>query len=117
MMSAISSAFSGLSAFTKQIGVTANNTANVMTDGFKKSRAVLEETQPQGVQARVETIDSPGPLAVEPTQSGLRLVEQSNVDIAEEMVNLMLGQRAYEANLKTIQAEDKRIGSFLDIME
>ncbi len=33
-------------------------------------------------------------------------LEVSNVDVAEEMVNMIIGQRAYEANSKTIQTVD-----------
>lgn len=36
--------------------------------------------------------------------------EQSNVVLVDEMVNLMMAQRAYEMNLKAIQAADDMIG-------
>ncbi len=46
-----------------------------------------------------------------PGQDGLGGINQgflevSNVDIAEEMVNMIVGQRAYEANSKTIRTVD-----------
>ena len=37
-------------------------------------------------------------------------LEVSNVDVAEEMVNMIIGQRAYEANSKTIQTVDSMLG-------
>jgi flagellar basal-body rod protein FlgG len=37
-------------------------------------------------------------------------VEQSNVKLVDEMVNLMLAQRAYEMNVKVIQAADEILG-------
>jgi flagellar basal-body rod protein FlgC len=117
MISAIYSALSGLVAFEKKIGVTANNVANVNTDGFKKSRVTLEESQPQGVQAKIQQINTPGPLALEQTPEGESLVEKSNVDISEEMANLIVGQRFYEANLRTLKTEDERLGSLLDIVK
>ena len=117
MISAIYSALSGLSAFQKKIGITANNVANVNTDGFKKSRVILEESQPQGVQAKIEKVSTPGPLALEQTQEGESLVEKSNVDVGEEMTNLIVGQRFYEANLRTLKTEDERLGSLLDIVK
>jgi flagellar hook protein FlgE len=40
--------------------VAANNIANVSTDGFKKSRAVLSTVQPRGVKAEVEQARQPG---------------------------------------------------------
>ena len=32
------------------------------------------------------------------------------MDVAEEMVNMIIGQRAYEANSKTIQTVDSMLG-------
>ena len=36
-------------------------------------------------------------------------LEGSNVDMASEMVNMIVGQRAYEANSKTIQTCDQML--------
>jgi flagellar hook-associated protein FlgK len=47
MLSAILSALSGLHAFQKYFNVTAHNTAHVLTEGYKKSRVVMEEAQAQ----------------------------------------------------------------------
>lgn len=49
-----------------------------------------------------------------PGQSGLGTLQQgfleaSNVDLAEEMVNMIIGQRAYEANSKTIRTVDEML--------
>jgi flagellar basal-body rod protein FlgG len=49
-----------------------------------------------------------------PGQDGLGtlrqgFLESSNVDMAEEMVNMIIGQRAYEANSKTIQTVDQML--------
>jgi flagellar basal-body rod protein FlgG len=37
-------------------------------------------------------------------------VEQSNVEIVQEMVNMIVAQRAYETNSKAIQAADEMLG-------
>jgi flagellar basal-body rod protein FlgG len=37
-------------------------------------------------------------------------LEDSNVSVVEEMVNMILGQRAYEANSKVIKAADEMLG-------
>lgn len=37
-------------------------------------------------------------------------VEESNVSVVEEMVNMILGQRAYEANSRVIKAADEMLG-------
>ncbi len=43
-------------------------------------------------------------------------LEQSNVDIGKELVNIILVQRGYQANLKVISTEDKMTGDLLDIV-
>ena len=44
------------------------------------------------------------------TQSSQALdIILSNVDMASEMVNMIIGQRAYEANSKTIQTVDQML--------
>lgn len=117
MISSFSTSLSGLNAFQKQLRVAANNLANVNTDGFKKSRAVLESAQPSGVIATSQKLELPGPLALEQTPGGEQLVEKSNVDVGEEIPNLLVGQRAYEANLKMLKVADETIGSFLDVVD
>jgi len=61
-----------------------------------------------------ETEASGNAVSGTPGQNGLGTIlqgflEMSNVNIMEEMVNLIIGQRAYEANSKTIQAADEML--------
>ena len=37
-------------------------------------------------------------------------LEGSNVKLVDEMVNLMMAQRAYEASVKVVQASDEMLG-------
>ncbi len=115
MVSGIHSALSGLLAFQKKVDSIANNTANVYTPGYKKTRVTLANQDPQGVTANVQKIETPGPLALEQTSEGEELIEQSNVELSEELPNLMLSRRFFQANLKVIQTEDEMLGSLLDI--
>ena len=72
---------------------------------------------PGGLQAvgqnlYTETEASGTALLGEPTQSGLGQLQQgylelSNVSVVQEMVNLILAQRAYEVNSKAVQAADQ----------
>ena len=39
-----------------------------------------------------------------------KFLEGSNVQVADEMVNLIIAQRAYEMNSKAIQASDEMLG-------
>jgi len=40
-----------------------------------------------------------------------KFLEMSNVAVAQEMVNLIVAQRAYEFNSKTIQTSDNMLGT------
>lgn len=55
------------------------------------------------------------PIAGRAGEDGMGLVQQgflegSNVKMVEEMVNLMVAQRAYEASVKVVQASDEMLG-------
>ncbi len=114
MSPATDSALSALGAFGKKMDVTANNIANVNTEGFKKSRAVLEEAN-QGVLVTISRVNTPG--APIPAEDGTgKMNESSNVDVGEEIVNLKTTKNAFQANLKTIQAEEEMLGSLFDIL-
>lgn len=116
MVSGIHAALSGLMALQKKVEATAHNTANIDTDGYKKTVVTLTEQTPQGVTAQAATVDTPGPMAYEQTSEGETLVEQSNVELTEELPNLMLSRRFFQANLKTVQTEDAMLGDLLDTL-
>jgi flagellar hook protein FlgE len=115
MISTIHSVFSGLGAYAKQIEVSANNVANVNTDGFKKSRTELVALETGGVIPVVRKDNSAGPTVVRDRGYGLTPVELSNVDLGEETVVQIIAQRGFEANLQTIKTADDLLGSLLDI--
>jgi len=59
----------------------------------------------------IQTAASGDPITGTPTQDGLGKIEQgylemSNVEIVDEMVNMIVAQRAYEINSKVIQTSD-----------
>lgn len=73
-------------------------------------------TNPAGLEAYgqnlfLETDASGAPLVGDPGQNGTGYVRQgfleaSNVNIAEELIDLIVAQRAYEVNSKSIQTQD-----------
>jgi flagellar basal-body rod protein FlgG len=116
-----------------QISIPANAiTVSVSKDGIV-SATVAGQTDPQqlgtielamfqnaaGLQARggnifVATIASGDPTTGVPGSEGLGTIaqgflEDSNVSVVEEMVNMILGQRAYEANSRVIRAADEML--------
>jgi len=74
---------------------------------------------PAGLEARggnmfTATTASGDPTTGVPGADGLGtlaqgFVEESNVSVVEEMVNMILGQRAYEANSRVIRAADEML--------
>jgi flagellar basal body rod protein FlgG len=114
MISALNNTVSALRAFVTKLGVTADNIANVNTDGFKKNRATLHEDQNGGVRVEISRDESPG-FRYDVIQNGEVLEKEiSNVDLTEEIPDLMITKRAYQANLKTIETQDEMLGSLLD---
>ena len=91
MIPSVNSTISALQAYKTRLGVTADNIANANTDEFKKSRATLKE----GTNGEKES---------------------SNVNLEEEIPEMMVTQRTFEANLKVLQTQDKMSGTLLDIM-
>jgi flagellar basal body rod protein FlgG len=116
MINPIFSALSALAALGEKLGVTGNNVANMNTEGFKKSRAILEEAVPSGVTVSINRIDTPGsPLPSEGDGEGVR--ESSNVAVEQEMVDLITTKDAYTANLKTIKTEEEILGTLFDVLD
>ncbi|HIJ56168.1 MAG TPA: hypothetical protein HPQ03_08580 [Deltaproteobacteria bacterium] len=116
MISSINSSISALKAFEKKMGVTANNVANVESEEFKKSRAVMTEGARKEVRVEIEKIETSGPIVSEIEDGKVVEKELSNVDLVEEIPQTIIAQRNFEANLKSIQAQEETLNSFLDII-
>jgi flagellar hook protein FlgE len=116
MISPVNSTVSALQAYNSQLDVTSNNIANVNTDEFKKSKAILKEGPNGGVQADIRRVDTPGHRYQELEGDQMAEKETSNVDLSEELPQLMVTQHAYQANMKVIQTQDEILGTALDIV-
>ena len=114
MIPSVNSTISALQAYKKRLGVTADNIANVNTDEFKKSRAIFQEGTNGDVQVNINRVNAPGHLYQD--LEGDQPVERegSNVNLEEEIPEMSITQRAYEANLKVVQIQDKMLGTLLD---
>ena len=116
MISALSSSISSINAHGEKMGVTANNVANVNSEEFKKSRAVLEEGVRSHVEVDISRVDTPGPLVSEVIDGERVEKELSNVDLAEEITQTIPTQRGYEANLAVIRTRDEILHHIIDII-
>jgi len=70
--------------------------------------------QPIGGNLFLETVASGNPIEGTPGENGLGtlkqgMLENSNVDIVEEMVNMITTQRAYEMNSKVVSTADQML--------
>lgn len=88
---------------------------------MNQSVALFQFNNPAGLEklsdSLYEVSDASGNPMNEATTAGLRrsgvrqgYLEGSNVQVADEMVNLIVAQRAYELNSKAIQASDDMLG-------
>jgi flagellar basal body rod protein FlgG len=105
-------AISALRAFDRKSQVIANNIANVDTDGFKKSRAVMVQTSLPGVTVAPQQVNTPGDTV---TIDGVGR-ETSNVNLEEEMIGLMVNTQNYEANIRTLKTTQEMQGTLFDLM-
>ena len=74
--------------------------------------ANLQGLQPVGGNAWAETANSGQPIVGTPGSNGLAVirgqsVEESNVDMSQELVNMIIAQRTYQANAQTIKTQDQ----------
>ena len=88
-------------AYAQAIGVVQfNNPAGLNSVGNN----MYKETVASG--APLEEVNNPG---LKKSQIHQGYLEMSNVQVADEMVNMIVAQRAYEMNSKAIQASDEML--------
>jgi flagellar basal-body rod protein FlgG len=105
---------------TGQIRVKQGNTENTVGN-----LTIVNFVNPAGLKSvgkniYLATPSSGQPIDVAPGQQGTGYLEQgqletSNVNIANEMVNMILAQRAYETNSKVIHASDQMLQSTVNM--
>lgn len=111
MLSSIYASVSGIKAAFKMLDVSAHNTANMDTDGFKKETAKLEEGKGGGVFVTIGRDTSSGGLY----QSDGRLVEASNVNYVDEVVSQIISKHYLSANIAAFKTAGEMEKSLLDI--
>lgn len=109
---------------TTKINIGTDGTVSVQQAGQNAPTTVgniqlATFSNPSGLSAQGKNIylpsDASGTATTgTPGQNGLGsvaqgLLEMSNVNVAEEMVNMIVGQRAYEINSKAVQASDEML--------
>jgi flagellar basal-body rod protein FlgG len=110
-----------------EIAIDPEGRVNVRTAGSPDTSTLLGQitlhrfVNPSGMLAVGANVLRPSeasgaPITNTPGQTGLGLlkqgfVERSNVQIVNELVNLIVAQRAYEVNSRAIQASDQMLST------
>ena len=97
MNSIASIALSGLNAASSHLATAAHNVANAQTPGFRR-HLVQQSAQPEG-----GVVVSIG-----------RSVEAGDA-LAEDIVTQIAATYAFKANVLTLKAQDRMLGSLLDV--
>lgn len=111
---------SGLVANQFRQDVTANNIANVNTDGFRSSTVQTSDAayiNDIGQGTRVTgtyTPNRPGPVASDETGTG-GMRELSNSDMVREMTSMMSAQNAYGVNIAVARSVDEASQTLIDL--
>ena len=103
----------------QNVNISSTGQVTIETPGGQQNFQIqlVRFNNPAGLRSEggnlfVETPASGAPVLGNPTQAGFgtllqNYLETSNVNVAEEMVNMILAQRAYEVNAKAIQTSDQ----------
>ena len=76
----------------------------------------MKEAANGGVEVSVDKVDTPGHRYQELEGDQMVEKETSNVNLEEELPNMMVTQRTYEANLKVLKTQFDMLGTTLDIL-
>jgi len=93
----------------------AGNIANVASDNYKKTTAILSEGEaPGSVGIEINRDESPGHKVYEPHGGDLLERELSNVNIVEEFAKSMTTRNSFETNLTYLRTVDEMLGKVID---
>lgn len=97
----ISNNISSIQAHAAMLNISANNVANVNTDGFVPSDTKMQDSK-SSVTPNIRKADNNGSL-------------KSQTDLAREIPNQIIAERAVASNVTAIKTYDSMLGSLLDI--
>jgi flagellar hook-associated protein FlgK len=92
----LSIAQSGMQSAQLRLDSSANNVANLPTQGYRRQEAVAEAQPEGGVATRLQKAQQPG------------------VNLEEEVVEQMSASFAYKANLQVLRVADRNMGALLN---
>ncbi len=116
MLFSITSSLSALHAYGQKLRVNADNIAHVNTNGYRRKTATLTEGAQGDVTVNISRAarERQGYISAEKPRHELT-EPPSDVNLVDEIPSLATTQRAYEANLKAVQTEERMLGTLLNI--
>ncbi len=124
MIQAFNAALAGLRVSAVRLGVAAENIVNVHSsgslspyDGYVPKRLEQTTTAHGTPAVAVKPVSQPFYPVYDPADSRAGadgLVGYPNVDLAANIVDLMIAQRSYEANLVTMRTASEMMKALLD---
>lgn len=112
MLRGLSASVSGLWVFVRKLENAARNIANSNTDSYKSKKATIIEDNSGQPSVNITLDNTPG-ASVQSSDGVLQ--GTSNVELLDEMTDLLIAKRGYEANLKSVKAREEMLDSLLDI--
>jgi flagellar basal-body rod protein FlgG len=115
----VQSGFQPIPVDAQSVNISTNGNVTIQTPGGSQTFQIqlVRFNNPAGLRSMggnllEETPSSGTPTLGTPAEAGFGstlqgYLETSNVNVAEEMVNMILAQRAYEVNSKAIQTSDQ----------
>jgi flagellar basal-body rod protein FlgC len=119
MEAALHNAVSGLRAAGKRLEISASNTVNARSENYAPVRAVQSAQPGGGTRAEAMPVSPPTVPVYDPQHPAADangVAQRPNVALESEAVEQILAQRAFEANLKTVQTADRMTRTLLDIL-
>jgi flagellar basal-body rod protein FlgC len=113
MSLSFNSSVSGIRAAIGMLGISAHNTANVNTDGYKRQRVNLRDDHDSGVIVDITESTETGSLYKNKRGD---MVEASNVNYVEEVVAQINARHLLSANAAAIKRTDEAQESLMDII-
>lgn len=115
---AVSISEEGIVSVVQPPGTTINEVGNITLANFVNPAGLAK----MGKNIYLETEASGPPQVGNPGEDGLPFLQQgflenSNVSVAEELVNLITAQRAYEVNSRAVRTSDEMIQTAVNLKQ
>lgn len=110
------SSVAGINAFFRKMDATANNVANMNTNNYKRRVAHISQDKNGFPETKIAIDKTPG--VENPRKTGEPdgpPREMSNVDYADEVLNMIEAKTGVKANVRSLQFTRETFDSLLDI--